>query len=245
MPKFERRPADRPEEILDSALVRFARDGFANARMEEIAGDAGVTAGTIYRYFPSKDSLVEALVERAADPAWSRGREIAEAYGGRTAREIVGLLLRRWADHLKTPEARQLLVVIVREEPRFPHAAKKYVSLLMEPGRLAIERALRHGIERGEFPLLEFELIAEGLAATVVGHAIWQATFGEHLPAARHRIDPATIILESAIRGLPRAGEVPSHRPELIGPTSGSPQPDTPPSGALRIVTLKPPGGVQ
>jgi AcrR family transcriptional regulator len=242
MGKFLRRPAERPEEILDAALARFATEGFAAARMEAIAADAGVTAGTIYRYFPSKDSLVDALVERAADPTWSRGREIADAYGARTAREILGLLLRRWVDHLDGPEPRQLLMVVVREAPRFPVATRKYVSLLTSPGCLALERALRHGIERGEFPLLEFESVAQGMAATVVGHAIWRATFGDHLPTAQIRGIPTELMLEAMIRGLPRTGDTIGPRPELVGPSAPHPEATTPPQGGLRIVTLTPPG---
>jgi AcrR family transcriptional regulator len=243
MPKFSRRPDDRPLEILDAALRRFAANGFAAARMEEVAADAGVTAGTIYRYFPSKDALVDALVERHIDLAWSRGRDVAEAYGSKTAREIIELLLHRWADALEHQPASSLLLVVVREAPQFPEAVAKYAKQLIGQGCLAIERALRHGIERGEFPLLEIEATARALAAIVVEGTIWRATFDRYLPALPGRGDPIRLAIGAAVRGLPRPGEKPAPAPPV---RSQDKEPATPvgrPSAGLRIVTMRPPPG--
>lgn len=242
MPKFSRRPNDRPDEILDSALRHFAAHGFAAARMEQIAADAGVTAGTIYRYFPSKDSLVEALTIRSADASWARGREMAEAYGSRTARGIIELLLNRWAAHLDRPEAAQLLMVIVRESPQFPMVTKKYVEQLIDVGCLAFERALRHGIDRGEFPLLDIEATARALAATVVGHAVWRATFTPHLPPRGSRTDPTDLAIDAIVRGLPRVGETESRGTDPAAEVLPGVDVTIPPTErGLRIVTLRPP----
>ncbi len=238
MPKFARRPDDRPDEILDSALKHFVADGFAAARMEQIAADAGVTAGTIYRYFPSKDSLVEALLARHLDPSWSRGREVADAYGSMTAREILELLLHRWADYLERPPAADLLMLVVRESPRFPEMAGKYVVQLINVGCLAIERAIRHGIDRGEYPLLDITAMARALASVVVGDAIWRATFGPHLAAAPGRGEASRLAIEAVVRGLPKPGEP-------VAPRPAAPLPELAATftadRGLRIVTLKPP----
>jgi AcrR family transcriptional regulator len=64
------RPADpdhcarRREDILDAAVLLFARQGFANTEMQELADSVGVGKGTLYRYFPSKDSLFLAAADR-------------------------------------------------------------------------------------------------------------------------------------------------------------------------------------
>ncbi len=244
MPKFARRPERRPDEILDSALKHFVADGFAAARMEEIAANAGVTAGTIYRYFPSKDSLVEALLTRHGDPSWSRGRDVADAYGSRTAREILELLLDRWADHLESHPAADLLMVVVREAPRFPEIAKKYAEQLITVGCLALERALRHGIDRGELPLLEIQATARALASLVVGDAIWRSTFGPHLPLLARRSEASRLAIEAMVRGLPRPGEAIPAPSSISAPAdtgSSLPEPLAPGERGLRIVTLTPP----
>lgn len=56
--------ARRREEILDGALLLFARHGFSNCDMQELADQVGVGKGTLYRYFPSKESLFLASADR-------------------------------------------------------------------------------------------------------------------------------------------------------------------------------------
>lgn len=244
MPKFQRRPDARPAEILDAALKLFAEKGFAATTMAELAAMAGVTAGTIYRYFPSKDALIDAVVDRHLDFTWARGREIAEAYGTRTAREIVELLMRRWAAALTQPEAAALLLVMVREAGQFPPSAKKYVEQL-QTGCLAIERALRHGIVRGEFPLLDVTVTARALAAIVIEGTLLRSAFGEHLPSVGLPNRPHDVAIEMSVRGLPRVdGTVATSDPR---PADLHPDPvdhhaaSSTTAGGLRIVTLRPP----
>ncbi|MFL6296541.1 MAG: TetR/AcrR family transcriptional regulator, partial [Actinomycetes bacterium] len=52
-PKFRRRAADRPGEIVQAAMAIFAEKGFAAARLDDIAARAGVGPGTVDRHFPS------------------------------------------------------------------------------------------------------------------------------------------------------------------------------------------------
>ena len=52
-----RRKAERPHEILEAAFVQFSRNGYATTTLEQIAERAGVTKGTIYVYFDSKEHL--------------------------------------------------------------------------------------------------------------------------------------------------------------------------------------------
>src|SRR5262249_51213511 len=63
------------EKILQAAAQLFARHRFHEARMEDIAAAAGVGKGTIYRYFPDKDELYQALLAQAAEQICCRLRE--------------------------------------------------------------------------------------------------------------------------------------------------------------------------
>ncbi len=56
------------ERILDAAEVVFARRGLAGTRVREIAAAAGVNGATLYNYYPSKDALYEAVLERGIQP---------------------------------------------------------------------------------------------------------------------------------------------------------------------------------
>ena len=62
-PKWRRRAEDRPDEVLDAALKMFARKGFASTKVEDIAREAGLSKGAIYRYFSSKEDIFESLVK--------------------------------------------------------------------------------------------------------------------------------------------------------------------------------------
>ena len=62
-PKFRRRKADRPDEIVAAAFEVFAERGFAAARLDDIAARAGVSKGAIYLYFATKEDIFQAVVE--------------------------------------------------------------------------------------------------------------------------------------------------------------------------------------
>jgi AcrR family transcriptional regulator len=241
-PKFARRPSERPDEILAAALEVFLGEGFAAAKMEAVGAMAGITAGTIYRYFPSKQALVEALVERHLDPTWARGRDLAEAYGSRTAREIVHFLLVRWAEHLRANEAGGVLRLLVREAPTFPDMLAKYSEQLLRVGTLAVGRALRHGIDRGEFPLLEVDTAARAMTGAILGMAVAEATFpAAYLGAPGTALDPMDELVETLVRGLPHA-PVSTVSTEAKTPLTGTPIRTEPTGGGrITITTLRPP----
>ena len=67
-PRWRRLPEERPQQILDAALSVFAEHGIAEARLEEIAARAGVSKGTIYLYFPSKEELFREVVRQKVGP---------------------------------------------------------------------------------------------------------------------------------------------------------------------------------
>src|SRR5438477_12665842 len=62
-PQIESSP-DRRAQILDAALVCFAKRGFYQASMHDISAEAGISVGLIYRYFENKDAVISALADR-------------------------------------------------------------------------------------------------------------------------------------------------------------------------------------
>ena len=58
------RHLDRRPQILDAAEACFTRSGFHRTTMQDVAGEAGMVPGNLYRYFASKDALILALIER-------------------------------------------------------------------------------------------------------------------------------------------------------------------------------------
>ena len=94
--------ADRRAQILDAAERSFCRSGFHRATMHDVAAEAGMSPGNLYRYFPSKDALVAGLCERdRARPepgihrAWRRRRRFPRC------------LPRPWQEALRRGQCRQ------------------------------------------------------------------------------------------------------------------------------------------
>jgi AcrR family transcriptional regulator len=73
-----RQKQEREQCIIKAAERLFARKGYAEVAMEDIAGRAGLAVGTIYNYFPSKSALLLAIVRRETESMLARGRKILE-----------------------------------------------------------------------------------------------------------------------------------------------------------------------
>jgi TetR/AcrR family fatty acid metabolism transcriptional regulator len=61
---FERLPEEKQERILNIAVKEFATNGFLNSRIKTIAHQAGISYGSIYSYFPTKDDLLRTIIRR-------------------------------------------------------------------------------------------------------------------------------------------------------------------------------------
>jgi len=64
------------DEILDTALVLFARKGYAGTTIEDIAGELGYAKASLYYYFPGKEAMVKALIYDAMEAAAIRMDQI-------------------------------------------------------------------------------------------------------------------------------------------------------------------------
>jgi TetR/AcrR family transcriptional regulator, repressor for uid operon len=63
-PQIDSSNADRRTQILEAALVCFAKRGFHQTSMHDISGEAGISVGLIYRYFENKEAVISAMADR-------------------------------------------------------------------------------------------------------------------------------------------------------------------------------------
>ena len=61
-PRWERRKQERPAELLAAALELFTERGYAATRLDDVARRAGVSKGTVYLYYSSKEELFKAVI---------------------------------------------------------------------------------------------------------------------------------------------------------------------------------------
>src|SRR5271155_2729264 len=91
--RWRRRKDARPAEILDAALAVFAEKGYAATRMDDIARRAGVTKGTIYLYFESKEAVFRSLVSESIGATIGAVTASAESFDG-SASDLLRMVLR-------------------------------------------------------------------------------------------------------------------------------------------------------
>src|SRR5215831_19824104 len=100
--RWERRKEARPAEIVAAALQLFSDRGFAATRLDDVATVAGVSKGTVYLYFESKEQLFEAVVREAVAPNIARAEALVEGFEGPTP-ELLRQLFELLGAALETP----------------------------------------------------------------------------------------------------------------------------------------------
>ena len=175
--KFRRRAEARPDEMLDAALELFMEKGFAATRVEDIAGRAGVSKGTVYLYFPSKDALLEGLVRRAIVPVADSALAVVAAHDGHP-REIITLVLRGLGARFSDPRIVAIPKIVLREAAGFPHLAEIYRSAVLDRALPAFVALIRRGIAAGHLRPVDPELTLRSVIGPILAHVILAEVFG-------------------------------------------------------------------
>ena len=179
--KWKRRSEARPQEILDAALALFAEKGFAATRMDEIAMRAGVTKGTIYLYFESKEQIFRALIGSSIGTAISGIAERVEHFKG-PARDLLRIVLTAVGEFLMTSDRVVLPKVLISEAGNFPELVRFYRTEIVDRGLAVMIGVITRGIASGEFRKIAPEHIARICVAPLLLIAFWRTTFGQFDP---------------------------------------------------------------
>lgn len=140
----------RPTQILEAAFEEFVECGFATARVEDIAERVGVTKGTVYVYFPTKEELFSAMIRYIALPLEDIVAESRELKGN-SAEQLTAMLLLLYKRLLEDKRLRQLLRFVISEGGRFPQVINTHHDDLIEPVLARVQAILDEGISKGEF----------------------------------------------------------------------------------------------
>lgn len=153
-PKFRRRSEARPDEILDAALAVFGERGFDAARMEDIAGRAGVSKGAVYLYFDSKEAVLEGLIEREVAPVAARLRALAQQ-GGADPAAALRLIVNTATQLTQAPAFAATPRVVLSVAARFPEIGRHYRERVVDIGLGAVESLIARGVENGAFRTID------------------------------------------------------------------------------------------
>lgn len=147
------RDPDKPQAIIDAAIRVFARSGYYNSRVSDIAREAGIASGTIYLYFKTKDEILVTLFrDRMADWVAHVRREVA------TEPDAVAKIRRLVALHFQVLEGNPDLAEVVQVELRqgqkfFRGASAHEVSAYFELIASVLDEGVASGHVRHDVPI--------------------------------------------------------------------------------------------
>lgn len=154
--KRERRKEARPGELLDAALDLFVEKGFAATRAEEVAARAGVSKGTLFLYFQSKEELFKAVVRENISGRFTEWRAELDVFEGSTP-ELLAYCMHSWWERVGLTRASGLTKLMMSEAKNFPDIAAFYQQEVIMPGHGLIRDILQRGVDRGEFRPMDLD----------------------------------------------------------------------------------------
>lgn len=162
-----RRKDARPQELLDAALALFVEKGFAATRAEEVAQRAGVSKGTLYLYFPSKEELLKAVIRTQLSERIAAGASVVAAHTGDVSALMRGPLADWWLTLYRSP-ASGVFKLMIAEARTFPEIAQMYADEVALPASALLRGMLQAGIDRGEFRPVALDTATHSLLLPLV-----------------------------------------------------------------------------
>jgi AcrR family transcriptional regulator len=175
-PRWERRKAARPAELLAAALELFTERGYAATRLDDVARRAGVSKGTVYLYYPSKEDLFKAVVREGLVPVLERGERMVADHRGSTA-ELIRSLIQGWWEAIGATPYAGITKLMISECRNFPELGSFYVDEVITRGHKLVRKALQQGIDSGELRPVDAEHATRLVFAPLVLHVVWRYSF--------------------------------------------------------------------
>lgn len=175
--KRERRKEARPGELLAAALDLFVEKGFASTRVEEVAARAGVSKGTLFLYFASKEELFQAVVRENLSGRFKEWNAEMDGFPGSTA-ELLHYAMNSWWERIGNTKASGITKLIMSEARNFPEIASFYQKEVIQPGNQLLRRILQRGIDRGEFRPVPLDYAIYSIIAPMIFLVMWKHSLG-------------------------------------------------------------------
>ena len=202
MTTSRRRKDARPGELTAAALELFAEKGFAATRLDDVAARAGVSKGTVYLYFESKEELFEAVVREGIVPVLAQGEALVDQHRGDTVSLLRAILHGWWSMVGATPLA-GVPKIVLSEARNFPDMARHYNENVIQRGRRLMAGVIARGVASGEFRAVDVEATIDSLMSPLLFLVVWRSSIAQCCPSAS--VDPVQFIdrhLDLVLNGL-------------------------------------------
>jgi AcrR family transcriptional regulator len=179
--KRSRRKQARPGELLEAALDLFVEKGYAATRVEEVAARAGVSKGTLFLYFASKQELFKAVVRHSIAGRFSEWSEELDNYVA-SSTDLLRYCFSTWWERIGNTKASGITKLMLSEAGNFPELAQFYQQEVVLPGQHLVRRILQRGVERGEFRPMDLDLSVHCVIAPMIFLMMWKHSLGCCVP---------------------------------------------------------------
>lgn len=158
---------ERRSQIVESAIKVFAREGFANTRMEDIASESGLSKGLLYWYFKSKEEIIMAIADILFSTEFRKMQNIS--IEGRTARacleDFSNIFIKDLQGILKlAPVVYEFYALAFRNS-----AVRKVMHEYLQRFVMIIEPIVQYGMDHGEFTPGNAQGVSITIGATFEG----------------------------------------------------------------------------
>ena len=197
-----RRKEARPLELLDAALALFVEHGFAATRIEDVAARAGVSKGTLYLYYPSKEELLKEVIRHKVVNQIAEGMDVIRQFEGSSA-ELFALMLRLWWERIGETPAGGIVKLMMCEVRNFPEIARFYVDEVIAPSNQMMAQMVQRGVASGEFRNIDVQKVVSALVGPLVFLALNKHSLGAC--SVGHLLDAKAVIeaqIDLALNGL-------------------------------------------
>jgi AcrR family transcriptional regulator len=171
--------AARRQQILDAGRACFARNGFHATSMQDVINEAGLSVGAFYRYFKSKDQLIEAIAEQSVGRILRIIKPVAELEPVPPLPEVIGMIIEGVEPHLSRDGTFAMAIQVWAESLRNPVQAK-LVKHIYGKLRGLFHQIAQRSLDAGHLPGdADVEAVASVLFALIPGYALQRVLLGK------------------------------------------------------------------
>jgi AcrR family transcriptional regulator len=176
--------SDKRVQILAAALDEFSQNGFAAARLDDVARRANVAKGTIYLYFEDKEALFQELLRAEIGPVIKMLEAVvgARAENPRPLREIAHGVVDLFVTQVIETRRKDIVRLVLTEGPRFPKLAEFYYREVISRGLGAFRTRAERAVRDGELKSDRLARFPQLVVAPALLSVVWKSMFDRYEP---------------------------------------------------------------
>ncbi len=189
-PRWHRLPHIRPQQIMAAAAKVFARDGLHGTSLDRVAREAGITKGTIYLYYRSKEDLFLATLRQKSAELFAGLEAAGRGGGGGGFRRRLASFAEGAYRAIGSPEALPIIQMVLAEAGRFPETADLFLREIILKNNRRLAAVLEQGMAAGELRRVDPLVAARSLIGMLLVFILSQKLLGGErvLPLSDRRI---------------------------------------------------------